>query len=137
LPAPECADNPLGFKFSWSPRGALLSQRNAARYLKNDSIAEIPADKLMGTAAPYHVKDGYDFVAYPNRDSVPFREYYGIPEAYTVIRGSLRYKGNPEFVQTLARLGWLEQDRKEWLREGMMWAEIQQKAIGAVGTDER
>lgn len=27
LPAPDCADNPLGFKFSWSPRGALLSQR--------------------------------------------------------------------------------------------------------------
>jgi saccharopine dehydrogenase (NADP+, L-glutamate forming) len=23
LPVPECADNPLRFKFSWSPRGAL------------------------------------------------------------------------------------------------------------------
>lgn len=25
LPAPDCANNPLGFKFSWSPRGALLA----------------------------------------------------------------------------------------------------------------
>ena len=25
LPAPECSDNPLGYKFSWSPRGALLN----------------------------------------------------------------------------------------------------------------
>ena len=23
LPAPECSDNPLGYKFSWSARGAL------------------------------------------------------------------------------------------------------------------
>ena len=136
LPAPECADNPLGFKFSWSPRGALLSQRNSARYLLDNEVVEIPAEELMGKAEPYKVKDGYEFVAYPNRDSVPFREYYGIPEAKTVVRGSLRYKGNPGFVQVLASLGWLEQGKKDWLREGMTWAEIQAKTIGAGGVDE-
>ncbi|KAF2874774.1 hypothetical protein BDV95DRAFT_616041 [Massariosphaeria phaeospora] len=136
LPAPECADNPLGFKFSWSPRGALLSQRNSARFLKNGSIEEISSDELMATAVPYHVVDGYDFVAYPNRNSVPSRDFYRIPEAHTVIRGSLRYKGNPEFVQALANLGWLEQDNKAWLKDGMTWAEIQQKATGASSADE-
>ena len=25
LPAPECSDNPLGYKFSWSSRGVLLA----------------------------------------------------------------------------------------------------------------
>ena len=25
LPAPEASDNPLGYKFSWSPRGVLLN----------------------------------------------------------------------------------------------------------------
>ena len=137
LPAPECADNPLGFKFSWSPRGALLSQRNSARFLKDGEVVEIPSTELMATAKPYHVKDGYEFVAYPNRNSVPFREFYNIPEAHTVMRGSLRYAGNPTFVQALANLGWLEQDKKEWLKEGMTWAEIQSKAIGAFGADER
>ncbi|KAF2646982.1 Saccharopine dehydrogenase [Lophiostoma macrostomum CBS 122681] len=131
LPAPECADNPLGFKFSWSPRGALLSQRNSARFLRNGVVEEVSSNKLMASAVPYHVVDRYDFVAYANRDSVPFREFYGIPEAHTVIRGSLRYEGNPGFVQALANLGWLEQEKKEWLKEGMTWAEIQQKAIGA------
>lgn len=91
----------------------------------------------MAKAEPYYVMDGYDFVAYPNRDSVPFREFYNIPEAHTVIRGSLRYDGNPAFVQALANLGWLEQDKKDWLKNGMTWAEIQQKAIGASGTDEK
>ncbi len=137
LPAPECADNPLGFKFSWSPRGALLSQRNSATFLQQGRVIEISSAELMATAKPYCVKDGYDFVAYPNRNSVPFREFYNIPEAHTVIRGSLRYEGNPAFVQALANLGWLEQDKKDWLRDGMTWAEIQQHMLGATNTDER
>ncbi|KAI9700668.1 MAG: hypothetical protein M1836_002037 [Candelina mexicana] len=91
----------------------------------------------MAKAKPYHVLDGYNFVAYPNRDSVPFRDFYGIPEAHTVIRGSLRYDGNPAFVQALANLGWLEQDQKDWLRDGMTWAEIQQHALGASAKDEK
>lgn len=136
LPAPECADNPLGFKFSWSPRGALLSQRNSARFLKNGKVQEISSDALMATAAPYHVLDGYDFVAYPNRDSVPFQRFYGIPEAHTVLRGSLRYKGNPAFVQALADIGWLDQTNKTWLKDGLTWAEIHQHVLGVGSPDE-
>ncbi|KAI9670789.1 MAG: hypothetical protein M1817_003900 [Caeruleum heppii] len=136
LPAPDCANNPLGFKFSWSPRGALLSQRNSATFLQDGKVIEISSKDLMSTSKPYYVMKGYDFVAYPNRNSVPFREFYNIPEAHTVIRGSLRYDGNPAFVQTLANLGWLDQDIKNWLKDGMTWAEIQQQAIGASGSDE-
>jgi saccharopine dehydrogenase (NADP+, L-glutamate forming) len=63
LPAPEyAADNPLGIKFSWSPRGALLSQRNSARYLKDGRIVEISSEDLMATAVPFHEIDGYDCV---------------------------------------------------------------------------
>ncbi len=137
LPAPDCADNPLGFKFSWSPRGALLSQRNSATFLKDGKVIEISSEDLMATAKPYYVMKGYDFVAYPNRNSVPFREFYKIPEAYTVVRGSLRYDGNPAFVQALANLGWLDQDKKDWLKDGMTWIEIQRRAIGALEEDEK
>jgi len=137
LPAPECADNLLGFKFSWSPRGALLSQRSSARFLKDGQVEEISSDALMATAVPYHVMDGYDFVAYPNRDSVPFQRFYDIPEAHTFILGSLRYKGNPAFVQTLANLGWLDQEKKVWLKDGMTWAEIHQRALGATNSNEK
>lgn len=135
MPAPECANNPLGFKFSWSPRGAILSQRNSASFLKDGKQVDIPSTELMSTAKSYHVIDGYSFVAYPNRNSVPFRDFYGIPEADTVVRGSLRYKGNPEFVQALARLGWVTPEKKEWLKGGDTWGEIQQKLIGASGSD--
>jgi saccharopine dehydrogenase (NADP+, L-glutamate forming) len=136
LPAPECADNPLGFKFSWSPRGALLSQQNSATFLQDGEVVTIPAEDLMSTAKPHFVMDGYDFVAYANRNSVPFREFYNIPEADTVIRGSLRYAGNPAFVHALIQLGWLDQGEKDWLKDGLTWAQVQQKAIGAEEASE-
>ncbi|TDZ44866.1 Saccharopine dehydrogenase [Colletotrichum trifolii] len=138
LPAPECADNPLRFKFSWSPRGALLSQHNSASFLQDGKVVSIPNDELMAQAKPYHVIDGYSFVAYPNRDSVPFREFYGIPEAETVVRGSLRYEGNPEFVQALIRMGWLDTQERNWLsgREDVTLKELLRRAVGADSDEE-
>ncbi|KAF6837489.1 saccharopine dehydrogenase [Colletotrichum plurivorum] len=136
LPAPEASDNPLRFKFSWSPRGALLSQQNSATFLKDGKQVTIDSRDLMASARPYHVMDGYSFLAYPNRNSVPFREYYQIPEARTVIRGSLRYKGNPELVNALVNMGWLDATKKTWIASGMTWAELQQKATGAASASE-
>ena len=137
LPALECASNPLGFKFSWSPRGAIMSQMNSASFLLNCKQVEIAAEDLMASARPYFVMDGYDFVAYPNRNSVPFREFYKIPEADTVVRGSLRYEGNPAFIKAFMDAGWLDANEKEWLKLGMTWAQISQLVTGAVDHSER
>jgi saccharopine dehydrogenase-like NADP-dependent oxidoreductase len=136
LPALDCADNPLKFKFSWSPRGALLAQNNSAIFLYKGEQVEIPGRDLMAFSKPYFIKDGYSFVAYPNRNSVPFREFYNIPEADTIIRGTLRYDGNPSFYQALVKLGWLDTEGKDWLKDGLTWADIQQRAIGADSADE-
>ena len=78
--------------------------------------------------------DGYSFVAYPNRNSVHFREIYNIPAADTVIRGSLRYKGNPEFIQALASIGWLDQEENSWLKPGGLNST---KLVCAPDSDER
>lgn len=91
----------------------------------------------MTSAKPLYVMDGYHFVAYPNRNSLPFREFYNIPEAHTVVRGSLRYEGNPTFVKALINLGWLDIEQKDWLKDGLSWAEIWQRMIGAETSDER
>ncbi|GKT45065.1 saccharopine dehydrogenase [NADP(+), L-glutamate-forming] [Colletotrichum spaethianum] len=139
LPAPECADNPLRFKFSWSPRGALLSQFNSASYLQDGKEIEISNQDLMAQATPYYVADGYSFVAYPNRNSVPFREFYNIPEAETVVRGSLRYEGNPSFVAALITLGWLNTQSRAWLEKesgGLTLREVFGRTISSHGSDE-
>ncbi|TFK85144.1 saccharopine dehydrogenase [Polyporus arcularius HHB13444] len=136
LPAPECSDNPLGYKFSWSPRGMLLALLNNATYLANGKEVNVPGSELMNVAKPYYITPAFAFVAYPNRNSAPFREYYNIPEAETVIRGTLRYQGFPEFVKALVALGWLNMEKKPWLKEGLTWAEIFQQSIGAADATE-
>jgi saccharopine dehydrogenase (NADP+, L-glutamate forming) len=80
LPAPEASDNPLAYKSSWSSRGVLLALRNAAKYYKDGKVVDIPGKELMGTARPYFIYPGYAFVAYPNRDSTPYKKRYNIPQ---------------------------------------------------------
>ncbi|KAK1700589.1 saccharopine dehydrogenase [Colletotrichum godetiae] len=139
LPAPECSNNPLRFKFSWSPRGALLAQLNPASYLQNGQVIDVSREDLMKQAKPYHVMNGYSFLAYPNRNSVPFREFYKIPEAETVVRGSLRFEGNPAFVAALTQLGLLNTQPLDWLERnsgGLMLRGVLGRAVGAAGSDE-
>lgn len=115
LPAPENSDNPLGYKFSWSSRGVLLALRNSARYWKDGKIEDISSEDLMSSAKPYFIYPGYALVAYPNRDSTFYKERYNIPEAETVIRGTLRFQGFPEFVKVLVDIGFLSDDAVDYL----------------------
>lgn len=139
LPAPEDSDNPLGYKFSWSPRGVLLAARNTAQFWQDGQHVTTQGPDLMSTAKPYFIYPGYAFEAYPNRDSTPYRERYNIPEAQTVIRGTLRYQGNPAFVQALSDIGFLSIDELDILKPGapaLSWREATAKIIGASSHSE-
>ncbi|KAG6917779.1 hypothetical protein DXG01_001184 [Tephrocybe rancida] len=136
LPAPECANNPLGYKFSWSSRGVLLALLNSASFLSSSKKLSVPGSELMSYAKPYYISPAFAFVAYPNRDSTPYREWYDIPEAETVVRGTLRYQGFPQFIGALVKLGWLDQTEKSWLVDSLTWAQVMQKAVGAADVEE-
>ncbi|KAF7322752.1 Saccharopine dehydrogenase [Mycena chlorophos] len=136
LPAPEASGNPLGYKFSWSSRGVLLALLNSASLLSAGQVVNIPGEELMSHAKPYFISPAFAFVAYPNRDSLPFSKFYNIPEAETVVRGTLRYQGFPEFIAALVKLGWLNSEPKEWLVEGIEWKTVTQKACGATDSSE-
>ncbi|KAL7790396.1 Apo Saccharopine reductase [Trichoderma ceciliae] len=136
LTAPEDSDNPLGYKFSWSPRGALLALRNAASFYQGGEVVKVAGPDLMGAAKPYHIYPGFAFVAYPNRDSTPYKERYNIPEAETIIRGTLRYQGFPEFVNVLVDMGFLSDEEQSFLREPIPWKEATQKMLGAASASE-
>ncbi|KAI9891300.1 MAG: Saccharopine dehydrogenase [NADP(+), L-glutamate-forming] [Vezdaea aestivalis] len=139
LPAPEASDNPLGYKFSWSSRGVLLALGNTAKYYKDGKIEEVSGANLMGTAKPYFIFPGYAFVAYPNRDSSPYRERYSIPEAQTIIRGTLRYQGFPDFVRVLVDTKFLSEEQRDFLRatdKPPTWAETTKNILGATSSKE-
>ncbi|KAM3085056.1 saccharopine dehydrogenase (NADP+, L-glutamate-forming), variant 2 [Clarireedia jacksonii] len=137
LPAPEDSGNPLGYKFSWSSRGVLLALRNAASYYRGGKIVNVAGPELMAEAKPYPIYPGFAFVAYPNRDSTVYKERYNIPEAQTVIRGTLRYAGFPEFIKLLVDMGFLSDEENSALTEPIPWKEATQKILGASNDSEK
>ncbi|KAI8809103.1 Saccharopine dehydrogenase [Cladochytrium replicatum] len=137
LPAPEDSNNPLGYKFSWSSRGVLLALRNSAKFFENGGLVDISGEKLMTVAKPIYIYPGFAFVGYPNRDSTPYTERYKIPEAQTVIRGTLRYQGFPEFIKGLVQIGFLDDKHVDWLSPSaapLPWKTVTARALG-VGTE--
>jgi len=69
LPAPECASDPLGYKFAWSSSSPCSTTRPTSPHTKR---ASSPGSQPMAAAQPYFVSPAEVSVAYPNRDSTPF-----------------------------------------------------------------
>ncbi|QQM39683.1 saccharopine dehydrogenase family protein [Streptomyces liliifuscus] len=85
--------NDFRYRFSWAPAGVLNALRSPARYI--EAGAETTAPRPWEVTRP-HVVDGEQFEVYPNRDSLPFVDQYGLPPAWkpqTFIRGTLRLDG--------------------------------------------
>jgi saccharopine dehydrogenase-like NADP-dependent oxidoreductase len=108
LPAPECTDNPLKYKFSWSPKGVILASRNSALYLKKGRKVFIEPVDLFKDRFSYSFPGVGDLEVYPNRDSVSYIDIYGIPETKTMYRGTFRYNGWCETLDAMKSLNMLD-----------------------------
>ena len=132
LPAPEANDNPFGYKFSWSPRGVLLAGLNDASYRMNGVDTEVPGVQLFDHIRPVPVEvEGrvVEFQGYPNRDSMPYMETYGIDPVQTMFRGTLRNPHWCAIMKQVARLGWLRTDELEGL-DGATFADVTARLLG-------
>ncbi|XP_075525766.1 lysine ketoglutarate reductase/saccharopine dehydrogenase isoform X3 [Dermacentor variabilis] len=107
LPAPEHANNPLRYKISWNPRSAFVNCMGPARYLENGKEVEIAPGSLLDSAQRVPFLPGFNLEGYPNRDSLVYKNTYGINNAHTVLRGTLRYKGFSSAMKGLQLLGLL------------------------------
>lgn len=108
LPSPEANDNPFGYKFSWSPKGVLLAGNNPARFIAEGHDKRISAEMLFHATQPIEI-DGRQFEAYPNRDSVPYAETYGLEGIDLLMRGTLRYARWHDLILALKSLHLLEE----------------------------
>ena len=136
LPAPDDNDNPLGYKFSWSPRGVLLAGKNPAHYLWGGEEIDIPGAALFDhhVAVPVVVEGaeiGYE--GYPNRDSLPYMKTYGISDPETFFRGTLRNQGWCETLSKLSELGLLDETTRAGL-DGMTFAQFTASLIDSSST---
>ncbi|XP_040452829.1 alpha-aminoadipic semialdehyde synthase, mitochondrial isoform X2 [Falco naumanni] len=134
LPAPEHSDNPLRYKFSWSPQGVLLNTVQSATYLKNGEIINIPAGgALLDSVTPMDFFPGLNLEGFPNRDSTKYAEPYGIQTAHTLLRGTLRYKGYSKTMGGFVKLGLINPDPCPLLSSTsppLTWKELMCKLIG-------
>jgi len=138
LPAPEANDNPFGYKFSWSPRGVLLAGLNNAQYRRDGKVVDVPGQELFDHVWPVTVGiEGTETAleGYPNRDSMPYTETYGIDPRDVMFRGTLRFPGWCAAMKQVARIGWLRTDGIEGL-EGKTFADLTALLIGADNTSD-
>jgi saccharopine dehydrogenase-like NADP-dependent oxidoreductase len=110
LPAPELIDNPFGYKFSWSPKGVLIASRYGARYLKNNKIKEVQGEALFNDLISARIEGIGQLSIYPNRDSIPYIDTYAIPEAETLMRGTIRFEHWCSIMHHIKSLGLLNDD---------------------------
>lgn len=109
LPAPEAADNPLKYKFSWSPKGVILASKNSALYLKKGKKVFIEPLNLFKDRFQFNFPGIGNLEVYPNRDSISYIDIYNIHEANTIYRGTFRYKGWCETLDAMKMLNLLDE----------------------------
>ena len=94
LMAPGSDDNPWRYKFTWNPRNVVLAGKfGTAQYLFKGRYKNIPHHHVFSRLTAVAVPGYGRFESYPNRDSLKYRELYGIHEAETILRGTLRRPG--------------------------------------------
>lgn len=120
LPSPESNNNPLGYKFSWAPKGVLMALLNEAQYLKGQVNITVSSDQLMDWTKPLDIS-GLKLEGYPNRESSSYREVYGIEECHDLLRGTLRYRGFSEIIKAAHKLSLLNTETDGLDKSSLNW----------------
>lgn len=133
LPAPEDNDNPFGYKFSWSPKGVVLASRNSASWLENGKVVEIPGAVLFENYLVERIEGLADeYEVYANRDSIPYKDVYGLDDALTVKRGTYRNLGWCDTLKKMVDLGLVDETPVE---KGISFKQMMAKMVSANAGD--
>jgi len=133
LPAPEAANNPFKYKFSWSPKGVLMAGNNDGMYLRHGEIIKIPTEDLFKKPILVNCPQLGTMEVYPNRDSLAYKEVYGIPETQTLYRGTFRNQGWCQLLDFMKQLGLFSYDPIDMT--GMTYANLMSRQL-AVGSGQ-
>jgi saccharopine dehydrogenase (NADP+, L-glutamate forming) len=98
-------DNPWRYKFTWNPRNVVMAGQGTAKFIQEGEYKYIPYQKLFLRTTPVDVPGVGRFEGYPNRDSLLYREAYGLQAIPTLIRGTLRYEGFCKAWNVFVQLG--------------------------------
>lgn len=147
LVAPESNDNPWGYKFSWNPRNVILAGQGTAQFIEEGKLKFIPYNRVYTQIETIEVEGYGKFDAYANRDSIGYKEPYGLNDAQTMLRGTLRFPGYCKAWNVFVKLGLTDDTYKiknantltytdllsSFLPKGT--ASVKEKLVAFMGTD--
>ncbi|THV61586.1 saccharopine dehydrogenase [Flagellimonas alvinocaridis] len=125
LVAPESDSNLWNYKFTWNPRNVVLAgQGGTAKFIQEGTYKYIPYQKLFRRTEFLDVEGHGKFEAYANRDSLKYREAYGLQDALTLFRGTMRRVGFSKAWQMFVILGMTDDSYTIENSEGMSYREF-------------
>ncbi|HMB62247.1 MAG TPA: saccharopine dehydrogenase family protein [Eudoraea sp.] len=125
LVAPESDTNLWNYKFTWNPRNVVVAgQGGVAKFLQEGTYKYIPYHRLFRRTEFMDI-DGYGtFEAYANRDSLKYREAYGLSDVLTLYRGTMRRVGFSKAWNMFVQMGMTDDNYTIENSEGMSYREF-------------
>lgn len=105
LVAPEYDTNPWNYKFTWNPRNVVLAGQGVAKYIAKGQYKYVPYHRLFSHTRTFSIKGYGSFEGYPNRDSLQYRDIYGLSGIPTMLRGTFRKEGYCHSWNHFVKLG--------------------------------
>ncbi|MCP4883460.1 MAG: saccharopine dehydrogenase [Flavobacteriales bacterium] len=106
LVAPESDNNLWNYKFTWNPRNVVVAgQGGVAKFIQEGKYKYIPYHKLFRRTEFLSIEGYGKFEALANRDSLNYREIYGLQDALTLYRGTIRRIGYSRAWNIFVQLG--------------------------------
>ena len=106
LVAPESDTNLWNYKFTWNPRNVVVAgQGGVAKFIQEGKYKYIPYHKLFRRTEFLSIEGYGKFEAYANRDSLNYREIYGLDDVLTLYRGTMRRVGFSRAWNIFVQLG--------------------------------
>jgi saccharopine dehydrogenase-like NADP-dependent oxidoreductase len=133
-PESEKNPNPWGYKFSWNPRNVVLAgQGGDSVWLNEGCECRVSPEQLFKHSKSIQIPSNPSAIldAYPNRDSLSYRDLYRLNSAKTLIRGTLRRDGFCSAWQILVDAGFTSPEKNNEMF-GNQWFE---KLTGFSTTD--
>jgi len=105
LVAPKNDNNPWNYKFTWNPRNVVIAGQGVSQFIRNGKYKYIPYNQIFSRIDRITFSDVGEFEAYANRDSLKYREIYGLKDIPTIFRGTLRRPGFCKAWNVFVQLG--------------------------------
>ncbi|MEM8962419.1 MAG: saccharopine dehydrogenase C-terminal domain-containing protein [Acidobacteriota bacterium] len=132
LPDHRAVDvNPLRYVITWNPRNVVMAGEAGAAYLLDGKTRLVPWHRIFETTWWVDVPGIGTTEAYPNRDSTAYRDILDLPDARTLIRGTLRFPGYAEVWRHIIRLGYANEALRVDALGSRTWAELAEMFIPA------